>query len=90
MLSARQRREASNVELVQGLTWINLSFAGKRNSFSPALGLGLLSQLLVVPLKPSRRHSNDAQLHMLRADQVIEEACLPQHESVFAQSRLAS
>jgi hypothetical protein len=26
MLSARQRREAWNVELVQGLTWINLYY----------------------------------------------------------------
>src|SRR6478736_9881661 len=51
MLSASRRREAWNVELVQGLTWTNsTTFAGKRDSFMPAPGLGLLSQLhLAVP-----------------------------------------
>jgi len=34
------------------------------DNFSPVLGLRLLSQLhLMVTLKPSRRHSNDAHLH---------------------------
>jgi hypothetical protein len=86
MLSARQRREAWNVELVQGLTWINLYyFAGKRDSFSPALGLGLLSQLhLVVPLKPSRRHSNDAHLHIAASRPGDRRGLLAAaHESVF-------
>jgi hypothetical protein len=41
MLSARRRREALNVELVQGLTWTNFYYlAGNRDSFSPANSAG--------------------------------------------------
>src|SRR5262249_53056412 len=61
------------------------TFAGKRDSFSPALGLGLLSQLhLVVLLKPSRRCSNDAHLHIAasRPDDRIG-LLAAAHESVF-------
>src|SRR5437773_1174705 len=66
-------------------------FAGKRDSFSPALGLGLLSQLhLVVPRSRAVDIRTMPTSILLRADQVVEEACLLQRMSLFLAHRVIS
>jgi hypothetical protein len=88
--SVEKRGTSSLSKVWHGST--STTFAGKKDSFLPALGLGLLSQLHLVVPREARAvdiRTMPASI-LLRADQVIEEACLLQRMSLFLAHRVNS